>query len=177
MREFAEKGFAGGRINSIAASAKVNKERIYQYFGDKDGLFDAALARELDFLAEAVPMASSGPADLVDYVRRSVDHFASRPHLARLLYWEGLERETARAATSERTARYQTKVDAVLDALAEQGHDRATAASILFAIITLATSTHALPQLTQMILGDQTGRERAALTTLATLLVRDHSAD
>ena len=42
--EFSEHGLAGARVDRIAASAGVNKERIYQYFGKKDDLFAAVLA-------------------------------------------------------------------------------------------------------------------------------------
>ena len=38
-KEFALKGFSGARIDVIAGKAGINKQRIYAYFGDKDGLF------------------------------------------------------------------------------------------------------------------------------------------
>jgi AcrR family transcriptional regulator len=37
--EFARKGYAGARIEEIAALAGINKQRIYAYFQDKEGLF------------------------------------------------------------------------------------------------------------------------------------------
>ncbi|NJP82382.1 helix-turn-helix transcriptional regulator, partial [Streptomyces sp. AA8] len=37
--EFAEHGFDGARIERIGTRAGVNKERIYQYFGNKQRLF------------------------------------------------------------------------------------------------------------------------------------------
>lgn len=39
IEEFAELGYYGARINSIAKRANVNKERIYNYFGSKENLF------------------------------------------------------------------------------------------------------------------------------------------
>ncbi|MFE3585011.1 TetR family transcriptional regulator, partial [Streptomyces vinaceus] len=39
----------------IARAAGVNKERIYAYFGDKEGLFGAALESELLAVIHAVP--------------------------------------------------------------------------------------------------------------------------
>ena len=39
VQEFAENGFAGARIDRIAELAGVNKQRIYAYFNDKEGLF------------------------------------------------------------------------------------------------------------------------------------------
>lgn len=42
-REFAAAGFAGGRIERIAATAGVNKQLLFHYFGSKEGLFLTAL--------------------------------------------------------------------------------------------------------------------------------------
>ncbi len=39
MREFAELGLAGARIDEIAAKTKSSKRMIYYYFGDKEGLY------------------------------------------------------------------------------------------------------------------------------------------
>ncbi|MCK4513833.1 MAG: TetR/AcrR family transcriptional regulator [Spirochaetaceae bacterium] len=39
VQEFSQNGFAGARIERIAEAAGVNKQRIYAYFGDKEGLF------------------------------------------------------------------------------------------------------------------------------------------
>ena len=44
--EFSAYGLAGARIDRIAATAGVNKERIYQYFGKKDELFAQVLATD-----------------------------------------------------------------------------------------------------------------------------------
>ena len=46
--EFARLGPDGATIDRIARTAGVNKERVYNYFGDKRGLFAAVLRSELD---------------------------------------------------------------------------------------------------------------------------------
>jgi TetR/AcrR family transcriptional regulator len=53
-REFASAGYAGARIERIAASAAVNKQLLFHYFDSKEGLFTAALAALLQEL-EAKP--------------------------------------------------------------------------------------------------------------------------
>ena len=49
-------GLAGGRVDRIAAAAAANKRAIYDYFGDKEGLFDAAVSRVVGDLNEANPL-------------------------------------------------------------------------------------------------------------------------
>ena len=43
--EFAAKGLFGARVNTIARRAGANKRMIYHYFGNKEGLYLAALER------------------------------------------------------------------------------------------------------------------------------------
>jgi AcrR family transcriptional regulator len=43
LKEFAQHGFAGARIDQIAKSAKCNIRMLYHYFGDKKGLYVAVL--------------------------------------------------------------------------------------------------------------------------------------
>src|ERR1700749_3002284 len=52
--EFAERGPDGTTVAQIAARAGVNKERLYNYFGDKRALFHSVLGDELDKLAAGV---------------------------------------------------------------------------------------------------------------------------
>jgi TetR/AcrR family transcriptional regulator len=42
-KEFADKGFAGARMDEIAKKAKINKAMIYYHIGDKEALYNAVL--------------------------------------------------------------------------------------------------------------------------------------
>lgn len=42
-KEFAEKGLAGARVNTIAARAGINKQLVYHYFGSKEQLYVVVL--------------------------------------------------------------------------------------------------------------------------------------
>jgi TetR/AcrR family transcriptional regulator len=42
-KEFAERGYAGARVDAIAARADINKRMLYHYFGGKDALYVAVL--------------------------------------------------------------------------------------------------------------------------------------
>lgn len=61
-REFATAGFAGARIERIAASAAVNKQLLFHYYASKEGLFAAALA---DLLARLETRAPAGDSPVV----------------------------------------------------------------------------------------------------------------
>ena len=45
--EFAARGYAGARVDRIAATAHVNKRMIYHHFGNKLGVFEAALSDQV----------------------------------------------------------------------------------------------------------------------------------
>ncbi len=51
-KEFAEKGYSGTRIDVIAREAQINKQRIYAYFGDKEGLFIEVWKRTSELIYE-----------------------------------------------------------------------------------------------------------------------------
>jgi len=80
--EFAAHGFAGARVDRIAAAAGVNKQLLFHYFGSKAGLHKAvaeAVATRLDF--ESVGLGT--PAERVrELVRRLA---AATPQLGALL--------------------------------------------------------------------------------------------
>ena len=87
--EFARHGVAGARVDRIASAAAANKQLIYAYFDNKDGLFDAALARICGALAEEVPFDAE---DMPGYVGRLFDYALEHPEVYRLVSWAALER-------------------------------------------------------------------------------------
>lgn len=48
LKEFSEKGYAGASINRIVADLGIAKGSIFQYFGDKEGLFTFVFLRSID---------------------------------------------------------------------------------------------------------------------------------
>lgn len=93
--EFSEFGFAGARVERIATKAGVNKERIYQYFGNKGSFFSTVLAQQVALFSTAVPLIGHGPSAIADYAGRRFDFAIEHPRLTRLLFWEGLEIRSA----------------------------------------------------------------------------------
>jgi AcrR family transcriptional regulator len=72
IREFAENGLSGARIDEIAAKTKSSKRMIYYYFGDKEGLY-------LKALETAYGVVRVGEAQL------DLDHLTPVEGLARLV--------------------------------------------------------------------------------------------
>jgi len=67
--EFAATGYAGARIERIAAAAKVNKQLLFHYFGSKEGLFTAALAAQLEQIDTRAHGNDSPVAQLRQWLR------------------------------------------------------------------------------------------------------------
>ncbi|MCU0283270.1 MAG: TetR family transcriptional regulator [Candidatus Nanopelagicales bacterium] len=61
--EFAQHGFAGTTLRSIAARAGVDPALIHHYFGTKMGLFQAVLALGVDPTRQALPAMLDGPRE------------------------------------------------------------------------------------------------------------------
>lgn len=90
--EFAALGLAGARVDRIATIAAANKRAIYDYFGNKEGLFDAALTRVIGNLIEAVPLRED---NLPGYAAELFDYLQAHPEAVRMLSWRRLERPEA----------------------------------------------------------------------------------
>jgi AcrR family transcriptional regulator len=90
--EFAEHGLAGARVDRIAAAAAANKRAIYDYFGSKEALFDAALIAVIGDLTDAVPLR---PDDLPGYAAELFDYLLAHPAAVRMIAWRRLERPQA----------------------------------------------------------------------------------
>ena len=108
---------------------------------------------DLDRLAEAVPLDATSPEALVDYAGAVFDHYQQRPHLARLLHWEGLERgHEPGTDETQRADRYRAKTAVITQCLPETATAQQRPGDVLLTMIALATSWHVLPQLNRMIL-------------------------
>ncbi|WP_405056404.1 TetR/AcrR family transcriptional regulator [Kribbella sp. NBC_01505] len=65
-RIFGERGYQGTSMDDVAAAVGVSKPLIYQYYGSKDGLFLACLARLRAQLLETVSDAVLAATDVED---------------------------------------------------------------------------------------------------------------
>lgn len=162
--EFCEHGLAGARVDRIASAAGVNKERIYQYFGKKDALFDAVISSQLRAIMDEVPIEGSGPRAMADYAGRLFDHHLADATLPRLLFWEGLERGGYIVDRSVRQQNCTAKVQRTLEVM--PGIAPEDAADLLLTIIMLCDAWAVLPELDGLMAGSVPGRaerRRAAI--------------
>ena len=94
--EFADKGLDGGRVDRIARRAKANKRMIYHYFGNKQGLYLAALERVYADLRGTERKLVFTRLDPETAIRRLVefnfDYLRQHPELISLINNENLHR-------------------------------------------------------------------------------------
>lgn len=94
VNEFAAKGFSGGRIDAICAAARINIRMIYHHFGDKEGLYIAALEETLSGLRSEelkLDFDSVAPMEaMLKVFEFTYEHFAAHPRLISLLSGENL---------------------------------------------------------------------------------------
>ena len=92
--EFARHGLGGARVDRIAARARANKRMLYYYFGDKDGLFLAALEDRYAHIRNAERSLRLEHLDPREAVRRLVEftwsYFLEHPEFMTLLNSENL---------------------------------------------------------------------------------------
>jgi TetR/AcrR family transcriptional regulator len=101
---FAEAGFAGARIDDIAKASGYNKSLIFQYFGDKAGLYQAVVRRLRENSDAASTLALREVAgqnttldrtQLETLLRASVAwsfaHLTEEPEYLKLFAWEMAE--------------------------------------------------------------------------------------
>ncbi|WP_284983532.1 TetR family transcriptional regulator [Arthrobacter sp. efr-133-TYG-118] len=173
--EFCQFGLAGARVDRIAAGAGVNKERIYQYFGKKDLLFDAVIASQLSKVVDEVRIEGAGPEALADYAGRLFDHHHQDATLPRLLFWEGLERGEYVVNRPDRAANCRNKVDGVIRAM--PGTSREDAADLMLTIIALCDAWPVLPELDGLMAGSKGSsraeRRRKAIVQTVLLAARE----
>jgi TetR/AcrR family transcriptional regulator len=90
LSEFAAKGFAGARVESIARRTGLNKQLISHYFGGKRGLYRAVMSRRRNAGGGEI---SIEPGPMPDALGVFHDLARRDPEWIRVLLWETLERD------------------------------------------------------------------------------------
>lgn len=109
IKEFAQFGIAGGRVDRIALQAEANKAQIYHYFGSKDELFDAAFDAIVSTVLAETPIDVH---DLPGYAAKLAALYEKHPEILRMATWQRLERP-ADAANPLAEASIRDKIEAI----------------------------------------------------------------
>lgn len=92
--EFSEKGVFGARIDSIAASAGVNKRMIYEYFLNKEGLYKTVLINvynRISLWESSLAGDTDDPVKVIrDLVHSYFEFLTKNQSFVRILLWENL---------------------------------------------------------------------------------------
>jgi len=132
LEEFSQHGHSGARVDRIARHAGVSKPLIYDYFGDKDAIYAAALREayvqireaEAELDLDALPVEEA----IRTLVRFTMRHFWEKPWFITMLNTENLRGgETVRELhdAQEIQSVLVQKLDRILRRGAEQGAFRA----------------------------------------------------
>ncbi len=94
LKEFADNGLAGARMDEIAERAKVSKPMLYTYFGDKTELYKAALRESYVQIREGereLNTEGMTPEEAIrELVRFTLHHFVEKPWFISMLNTENL---------------------------------------------------------------------------------------
>ena len=95
-REFADRGYAGARVDEIAAQTRTTKRMIYYYFGGKEQLYVAVLEAAYSRIRSAEREAEVDHLEPRAAIRRlaelTFDHHEANPQFIRLVSIENVHR-------------------------------------------------------------------------------------
>ena len=130
--EFARVGLGGARVDAIALAAGTNKRMLYYYFGNKEGLFVAALEATYEHIRAAEKKLHLADVEPTEAIRRLVtftwDYYLKNPEFLTLLNSENLHRARhLKQSTKIRTLHspFVAMLDEILQRGAQQGSFRA----------------------------------------------------
>ena len=94
LTEFAAKGLDSARIEDIADKAGANRRMAYYYFGNKEGLYLAALETsylQLVAVEEAIDVDALAPLEAIEaLVAAKFEHYVKYPHYIEFVKMENL---------------------------------------------------------------------------------------
>ena len=142
---FAERGYAGARMDDVAAEVGIKRASMVYYFRDKRSLYLALLEDLYGDLLQSYRGVLAGPGNARERVIECVDiwarHVADRPGSVRILMWESarVRRASAEPLAAELAPIQQT----IAELIAEGRHNgafRALDAMRFIMIVTGATA-------------------------------------
>ena len=124
VAEFSRNGFAGARVDEIARTAGVNKQLVYHYFQNKQGLYLVALESVYAQIREKEQRLSLGELEpleaMAQLVGFSFDYLAEHPEFIALLTDEN-RNQGQHILASERLQKMHSPFIAMLEATLQRG--------------------------------------------------------
>ena len=124
--EFADRGYAGARINEIADKLSTTKRMIYYYFGGKEQLYVAVLEQAYSRIRAVEQQLDVEHLDPVEAIRElaglTFDHHEAHPDFIRLVSIENIHR-AEHIARSEVLSKLANPALDVLGRILERGWD------------------------------------------------------
>lgn len=127
IEEFADKGYAGARVDEITARTRTTKRMIYYYFGGKEQLYIAALEQAYSVIRSVerdVDVERLAPEEAIRRLAESTfDHHESHPAFLRLVSIENIDRGAHLAKSAVLQGLGSPAVD-VLGAVLRRGREQ-----------------------------------------------------
>ena len=127
LREFADKGLSGARVDDIAALVKTSKRMIYYHFASKEGLYQAVLARAYQGIRETEAATRTDLLSPDEALRMiigiSFDYHCANPMFVRLVMNENIHRAEHLDASTRTSNR---KIIDTLARILERGQETGT---------------------------------------------------
>jgi AcrR family transcriptional regulator len=124
IKIFAKHGYSGGSVEKISKAAKSYDRMIYYYFGNKEGLFVAALEeiyRRFNDAESGLDLDLDKPVEsLRSVIRFAMTYYAKHPEFISLLNSENLHRGK-HIGKSLRAREYSSPVIGTVDELVRSG--------------------------------------------------------
>jgi AcrR family transcriptional regulator len=124
MREFADQGYAGARVDEIAAQTRTTKRMIYYYFGGKEQLFVAVLEQAYAGIRRAEQTIDVDHLAPTAAIRRlaelTFDHHEAHPDFIRLVSIENIHHAEHIAGRDDFVGQNSPAIE-LIDAILERG--------------------------------------------------------
>lgn len=157
-REFGRKGFAGARVDAIAARAGVRKALVFYYFQSKEGLFRALADERLAAFSAQLGEGLAPPAEPPDQWPRHLFGLGEQTlDWVRFFLWEGLTSAPGGPPLLAQEPRREQLARRVAWVAAHQRSGSLAphfdSAQLAFFLYALGVQPYLLPQFTWLITG------------------------
>ena len=143
---FAEKGFDGTSVESVARSCGVNKALIYYYFKDKDDLIRCLFKNTYEELSDQIGSFAGkpdrgGPVEAGARLKRTISGLAEKKGILALLLMEELKNDGRIGFLFDYAEMImgRLKADSVAGAAGRDGAGRAEAVELFLDVLPLLT--------------------------------------